>query len=128
MKTHAWLNLLGALALLSSISACDDAGPSEAAAATPSAAAVETQTVYLAVDGMHCEPCTTAIADAVGKLEGVESVKVELEAAFATVELAPGKTSSQELVATINRLGYTATIIDGPREAPPSPSPDAAPS
>lgn len=76
-----------------------------------SAAAAETETVTIEVDGMTCESCENAIQAAVGKLPGVTSCVASHTEKVARVQLAAGsETAPQMLVQTIRGLGYTAEL------------------
>jgi copper chaperone len=56
------------------------------------------------VPGVSCEHCRTAITDEVDKVEGVESVHVDLEGKIVTVR---GESVSDETVrAAIGEAGY----------------------
>lgn len=65
--------------------------------------------VEIAVSGMVCDACVQAITYEVGRLEGVQSVKVNLESETAVVVYAEGAVEPATLEQTIEALGYTAT-------------------
>lgn len=65
-------------------------------------------TVDLTVEGMTCESCVQGIEHALGKMEGVASCKVDLEAGKATVEYREGEVEPEQLAATVDKLGYEA--------------------
>ncbi len=63
------------------------------------------------VEGMHCESCSSAITEALERVDGVKSASADhvagsAEATFRT----PGATPEQ-LAAEIEGLGYTVTAI-----------------
>lgn len=97
---------------------CDDP---TTAAATPSSAdtAVETTLVVFSVKGMHCEGCANAIATKAGRVDGVQSCDVDLEAETATIAVVPG--SVEEVESAIASLGYEvspATMPETTEDAP----------
>jgi len=58
------------------------------------------------VDGMACEHCVKAVKTAVGALEGVSTVEVDLEGGLVTVEYDPGRTSVGAMNTAIEDQGY----------------------
>ncbi|WP_042458316.1 copper chaperone CopZ [Neobacillus dielmonensis] len=62
--------------------------------------------VTLNVQGMSCNHCVKAVEGSVGKLAGVESVKVNLDAAAVDVEFNPNKVSLEQIKETIDDQGY----------------------
>lgn len=65
---------------------------------------MKTETIQ--VKGMSCDHCVKAVEESVGKLNGVNKVEVLLNEGTVTVEYDEGKTSHQEIVATIDDQGY----------------------
>lgn len=65
--------------------------------------------VEIAVGGMSCDSCVQGITHEVGRLEGVQSVEVDLESGKAVVLYTEGVIEPAELEQTIEGLGYTAT-------------------
>jgi copper ion binding protein len=65
--------------------------------------------VEIAVEGMVCDSCVQGITHEVGRLEGVDSVEVDLEAKTAVVIYDEAKIEPAELEQTIEALGYGAT-------------------
>ena len=65
----------------------------------------------LSVPGVHCGACIHAIETALGKLDGVESARVNLSAKRVSIHWREGKLPP--LVETLNRLGYAAHLFDG---------------
>ena len=55
------------------------------------------------VNGMNCEHCRSAVADAVGELEGVESVEVDLANGRLQVR---GEASEVAIAAAVEDVGY----------------------
>ncbi|MCL1965133.1 MAG: copper ion binding protein [Firmicutes bacterium] len=64
-----------------------------------------TKTV-LAVDDMFCEHCVNTITKAVGALNGVSAVAVDLSAKTVTVEHDSGKASIDKIKLEIENQGF----------------------
>ncbi|KIG17454.1 hypothetical protein DB30_03155 [Enhygromyxa salina] len=64
--------------------------------------------VELAVAGMTCDSCVQAITHEVGRLEGVRSVEVDLEAGTAVVTFTQGEIELAAIEQTIEKIGYDA--------------------
>ncbi len=62
--------------------------------------------VTLKVNGMSCGHCVNSIEGSVGKLQGVRSVKVHLEAGNVDVEFNPSDVSLDKIKETIDDQGY----------------------
>lgn len=60
----------------------------------------------LDVQGMSCGHCVSSIEGSVGKLSGVESVKVHLDEGKVDVQFDPDKVSLQEITEVIEDQGY----------------------
>ena len=58
------------------------------------------------VEGMSCSHCVKAVTEAVEKLDGVTSVKVELEKNTAAVEFDAAKVSESAIRSAIEEEGY----------------------
>jgi P-type Cu2+ transporter len=65
----------------------------------------------LSVPGVHCGACIHAIETALGKLDGVETARVNLSAKRVSIRWRDGRLPP--LVETLNRLGYAAHLFDG---------------
>src|SRR5579884_3295560 len=74
--------------------------------AAPTAAAPETR--ELAIEGMTCASCVRRVERALGKVEGVESVSVNLATERASVH---GDTPLVPLLAAVERAGYHAQPV-----------------
>lgn len=61
------------------------------------------------VAGMHCGSCSLLIDDTLEDLPGVKSAHTDLKSGKSTVDLNTTATTPQQIVDTINSLGYTAT-------------------
>ena len=92
------------------------------AAATSASVIVETirktgfdvppQTVELAIDGMTCAACATRIETVVNRLPGVTAA-VNVATNQARVELTPGMTGLDAVIAAVARAGYHARQLAG---------------
>ncbi|WP_017729437.1 copper chaperone CopZ [Halalkalibacterium ligniniphilum] len=60
----------------------------------------------LNVKGMSCGHCVNAIEGSVGKLEGVQSVKVDLNKGLVDVSFEAEKVSLAQIKETIEEQGY----------------------
>jgi copper chaperone CopZ len=71
--------------------------------------ASDATTVTLAIEGMHCQGCVTAITDKLQTLDGVREVRVSLpdEAAWITLD---GPQQTEAIIQAIGSLGYRATV------------------
>jgi copper ion binding protein len=69
--------------------------------------ATTTHTVFRA-EGFSCPSCVNKIEKQVGRLKGVESVKVHFASARIEVDHDEAKTSVDEIVAAIAKAGYQA--------------------
>jgi len=61
------------------------------------------------VAGMHCGLCEAAVKQEVARVEGVESVAVDLEAKLVTVR--GERLSDEALRAAIDEAGYAAEVV-----------------
>jgi copper chaperone len=64
------------------------------------------ETVTLKVEGMSCNHCVNAIEGSVGKLQGVENVKVSLDKGTVEVSYDASKVKKAEMKNTIEDQGY----------------------
>lgn len=62
--------------------------------------------IALLVDGMSCSHCENAVKKAVGALNGVENVIVDLSAKKVIVEFDAEKVSAEIITGTIEDQGY----------------------
>jgi copper ion binding protein len=60
----------------------------------------------LKIDGMSCPHCKKALETAIGQLEGVHSVQVDLEANLATIQV-EDEGLKDKIRETIIEAGYT---------------------
>lgn len=64
------------------------------------------QNVTLNVQGMSCGHCVKAVEGSVGKLQGVNEVKVNLDAAQVEVSFNESQVSIDQIKETIDDQGY----------------------
>ena len=69
-----------------------------------------TQTVTLSVTGMTCAACPITIKKALKKVEGVETIEVNLEKKEALVTFDDAKTTVEALVEATTNAGYPSTV------------------
>lgn len=62
--------------------------------------------IVLQVSGMTCGSCVKSVREALLELEGVASVEVDLHAGKVTVERGAGQPSTEELVDSIEDVGF----------------------
>ena len=60
----------------------------------------------LNVEGMSCSHCENSVKKAVGELNGVKSVAVDLKGKKVTIEFDPEKVSVETIKDTIEDQGY----------------------
>ncbi len=70
----------------------------------------ETMKKVLSIEGMSCNHCVKAVEKALGKVAGVSSVEVDLDAKTATVTLAD-KVSDEALKEVVTESGYEVMAI-----------------
>ncbi len=68
-------------------------------------------TIHLPIEGMTCASCVARVERALAKVDGVESVSVNLATERATVS---GTASAEALVAAVAAAGYAARPVSGP--------------
>ncbi len=66
--------------------------------------------VILKVDGMHCASCARFVETTVGKLNGVDSVSVNLAASTASIRYQDKALPVKKLIDTINSIGFKASL------------------
>ena len=71
----------------------------------------EKMTQKFSVGGMSCSACSMGIEKAVKKLDGVVGVEVSLLSKSMTVDFDEQKISHQLIIATVEKLGYTASLF-----------------
>ncbi|KAI4899201.1 hypothetical protein NFI96_023593 [Prochilodus magdalenae] len=73
------------------------------------------EVVKMRIEGMVCLSCTTTIEGKIGKLKGVEKIKVGLESQEATVMYLPYLISVEDIVNQIGVAGFKAIVKSKPR-------------
>jgi len=68
----------------------------------------EVQSSALSIEGMHCASCVGRIERVIKKVEGVEDAVVNLATNRARVTFDPGKASTQDVIAAVEKAGYGA--------------------
>jgi Cu+-exporting ATPase len=68
------------------------------------------ETIRFQVRGMTCGSCVNRIMRAVGKVEGVTKVRVDLRTETATVRREPALVSNAVLAAAVADAGYEADL------------------
>ena len=58
---------------------------------------------YFTIKGMNCSHCAKNAENAIRKVEGIESVSVDLASETATIE---GSASDEEIIAAVEALGF----------------------
>ena len=64
------------------------------------------------VGGMTCAACQAHVDRAVSKLDGVESVAVNLLASSMLVDYDPAQVSPDDICTAVDRAGYSASPVD----------------
>lgn len=76
----------------------------------------------LRIEGMTCHSCITTIEGKIGKLKGIEKIKVVLESQEATIIYLPYLTTIQTIIDQIAVVGFKAFVKSKPRPLQLSPS------
>ena len=74
--------------------------------------------VRFPIEGMTCTSCVGHITGAVRKLDGVESIKVDLETESAIVAFDPARTSLVAIGAAVERAGYRPQLASAEQAVP----------
>ena len=78
--------------------------------ASTATAAVKTERVVVAIEGMHCGGCASGIKAMLKRTPGVVSAEVSYEAGEANVEYDSANTSREKIVEAITNMGYKASV------------------
>lgn len=70
------------------------------------------QTRIIKVDGMTCEKCVDSVHGAVGTMDGVVSIAVELDTDQATVTFDDSKISAEQIASAIDDAGFDAKVAN----------------
>ena len=68
-----------------------------------------TKKTILRAQGFSCPSCVAKIEKQVGRLKGVESVKVHFASSRVEVAHDPARVTADDLVAAVGKAGYQAT-------------------
>lgn len=63
----------------------------------------------LRAEGFSCPSCVAKIEKQVGRLDGVENVKVHFASGRVEIDHDESKTTVDELIAAVGKAGYTST-------------------
>jgi len=66
------------------------------------------ETLTLSIEGMHCGACVRRVTDALQAVKGVQLKAVEVGAT--EVAFDPDQASVKEIVAAVDRLGFSARV------------------
>lgn len=72
---------------------------------------VPTEEVVVTIRGMTCAACSTRIEKVIGKMEGVESVQVNLPLEKGTIRFQKGIISELDIVNKMNNIGFEASLV-----------------
>lgn len=75
----------------------------------------EPQRCTLNIKGMTCGGCVSRVKNAVSKLEGVQSVNVDLATGRAEIVYASAKLSPDDVISAISKTGFSASLAEEPR-------------
>ncbi len=62
--------------------------------------------MHMLIEGLHCAACSWLIESALGKLDGVQSIQVDVSSGTGTLRWAPSVRPLSEALAVLVRLGY----------------------
>ncbi len=71
---------------------------------------VPTEGLELDIQGMTCAACSTRIEKVIGKMDGVQSIHVNLTTETGKIEIQPGVVSEENILQKIEKLGYKAEV------------------
>lgn len=71
---------------------------------------METEQIIIKVKGMTCGHCEARVEKAVKKIPGVRNAKADRNAEILSVECEPHVVTAQQLAATVQDTGYTASV------------------
>ncbi len=78
--------------------------------ASTTTAAVKTERVVVAIEGMHCGSCASGIKAMLKRTPGVVAAEVNFESKEANVEYDPAGTSREKIVEAITNMGYKVSV------------------
>jgi P-type Cu+ transporter len=68
-----------------------------------------TESLTMQIGGMTCSGCSSAVEKAIARLDGVQSVNVNLPAEKAFVEYDPAQTAPDQIAEAVENAGYEVT-------------------
>ncbi|WP_408010583.1 heavy metal translocating P-type ATPase [Pseudalkalibacillus sp. A8] len=71
---------------------------------------VPTEGLELDIQGMTCAACSSRIEKVIGKMEGVQSINVNLTTETGKIEIQPGLVTEEDILQRIEKLGYKAEV------------------
>ena len=74
------------------------------------------ETASFSVEKMTCASCPIAVRKAMERVDGVRSVKVDLDSKTAVVTFDAGMTTAAAIGAASTNVGFPATVRDGHTE------------
>ncbi|KAK7922857.1 hypothetical protein WMY93_009759 [Mugilogobius chulae] len=101
--------------VVSSVMATVSPKDSSPSLSLPLSAGADATLLKLCIEGMTCHSCTTTIEGKIGKLKGIEKIKVGLDAKEATIVYLPYLITIQTILDQISRAGFKATVKSKPR-------------
>ena len=66
----------------------------------------ETKKIDIKIEGMTCQSCAKAVEKNINKLDGIESISVNIATDRATVQYDPSKVKVSQMKSAIEKLGY----------------------
>lgn len=80
--------------------------PAPVSAPNPTQPSGSSEHVILPIEGMFCAACVLRIEKVVARVDGVQTVSVNLTSERASIDFDPGAASEADLVAAVERAGY----------------------
>ncbi len=68
------------------------------------------------INGMTCAACVRAVEKAVGKLEGIDKVNVNIATEKMTVSYDEDKINQEDIIEGVNKAGYEALLDEDLKE------------
>ncbi|GAA1168100.1 heavy-metal-associated domain-containing protein [Nesterenkonia sandarakina] len=88
-------------------SCCAPSTTNDREVSSPPSAELSTRTTSYAVEGMTCGHCVGTVIEAIKALEGVEDVRIDLQAGGVSTATVTGSTASAALRTAIEDAGYS---------------------
>lgn len=64
--------------------------------------------VRLSIEGMHCDGCVRRVTNALASVDGVRVDSVAVGSAVVAID--PKRTTPEQVVAAVHRIGFTALV------------------